>query len=151
MPRDGLAFLLPLARDRRGVSALEFALVAGILATILLGVWDLGNAAQQQIRMQEALRAAAQYALSFPTDSTGIRNAVTAALPSGWTNVSVSTPTSSCSCWSASGGTTTSSTCSCPSGSTLQRFITLGVSRPFSPMLLSSITSVSARYAIRYQ
>lgn len=145
------AALSLLARDRRGISALEFGLVGGVLVVLVLSVWDLGSAAQQEIRLQEALRAAAQYASSFPTDTAGISNAVTNALPAGWADVSVATPTNSCACWSSSGGTAASSTCSCPTGTVLERMITLGVSRPFSPLLIQSITSISASYVVRYQ
>ena len=140
-----------LGRDRRGAAALEFGVVAGLLVILLLGVWDLGNAAQQEIRMQEALRAAAEYARSFPTNTTGISAAITAALPSDWTNVTVATPVDSCACWAPGTGTTASSNCSCPSGTTLARFLTLAASRPFSAMLIQSLTSISASYVLRYQ
>jgi Flp pilus assembly protein TadG len=123
--------ILSSFRDRRGASALEFGAVGAVLAGLLLGVWDVGNAVQQQIRLTEALRAAAEYARSFPTDSTGISDAVTRALPSGWTNVTVSV-------------------CAAPT-CTPQGFISLSASRPFSAALIRSITSISASYVIRYQ
>ena len=140
-----------LARDRRGVSALEFGLIGGLLATLLIGTWDIGNAAQQRIRLQEALRAAAEYARSFPTDTAGISGAVIGALPAGWADASVAAPVATCACWDSASGSVASSTCTCPTGETLQRFLTLGVSRPFSAMLVKSITLVSASYVLRYQ
>jgi Flp pilus assembly protein TadG len=72
-------------RDRRGVSAIEFAIIAPIAATVMLAAFDLGNAAQQQIALREAVRTGGQYAIHFPTNPSDIRAAVTSALPSGWT------------------------------------------------------------------
>ncbi len=150
--RSARTFRRPhVAADRRGISALEFGLIGGLLATLLLGAWDIGNAAQQQIRLHEALRAAAEYARSFPTDTTGITSAVSGALPGGWTDASVAAPVASCACWNASSGSSASSTCTCPTGETLERFLTLGVSRPFSAMLFRSLTLVSSSYVLRYQ
>ena len=150
--RSGLSSLL---RGRRGVAAVEFAVVAGIAVVVMLAVWDLGNAAQQTIRLQEALRAAGQYALAFPTDAGGISNAVTNALPGGWTDVTVSGPNYSCNCWSSSSSSATASgvapDCTCPNGLTLQMFVQIGVMRPFTPALISTLTSVSASYVVRFQ
>ncbi len=68
-------------RDRRGVSALEFAIIAPVIVLLLLGAYDLGNAAQRQIRLLEAVRSGGAYALSWPTDVSGIETAVANALP----------------------------------------------------------------------
>lgn len=143
-----------IADDRRGVAALEFALIAGMLVTLFLGVWDVGNAAQQEIRLQNALRVAGEYALSFPTDAAGIVNQVTNALPAGWTDVMVTGPTYSCSCWSATQGSFAASgtapACSCPAGSMLQQFLEIGASRPFSPLLIRSLVSISSHHVVRF-
>jgi Flp pilus assembly protein TadG len=89
-------------RDQRGVAAFEFILIGFVLITVLFAAAGFGNVAQQQIAIQTAVRAGGEYARFFPTDSTGIENAVTNALPSGWTLSA--TPTVTCSC----NGTTTS-------------------------------------------
>lgn len=150
--RFGLSCLL---RARRGVAALEFAVVAGITVVVMLAVWDLGNAAQQTIRLQEAVRAAGQYALTFPTDVGGITNAVTNALPGGWTDVTVSGPSYSCSCWSSTSSSATASgvapDCTCPNGLTLQMYVQVGAARPFSPTLIATLTNVSANYVVRFR
>lgn len=142
-------------RDRRGIVALEFALIGGMLVMVMLAVWDIGNAAQQTIRLHEALHAAGQYALSFPTDQTGIRRAVTNALPSGWTNVTVSGPAYSCTCWSSSGSSAdpsgTAPACSCPDGLTVEEFLQIGASRPLAPLLIQTLSAASASYVVRFQ
>jgi len=83
-------------RDRRGAAALEFMLIASALFTLLLAVAGFGDVTQRQIAIHSAVRAGGEYARFFPTDSTGIQNAVTNALPSGWTLSA--TPTVTCSC-----------------------------------------------------
>lgn len=103
-------------RDRRGAATLEFMLIASALFTLLFAVAGFGDVTQRQIAMQSAVRAGGEYARFFPTDPTGIQNAVTNALPSGWT-LNPATPTVTCTC----AGTTTSctaigtgTTCSAP-------------------------------------
>ena len=68
--------LLARMRDRRGVSALEFAVILPLLVIVFAGVFDLGNALQQSIRLEGAARAAAQYAFSNPNDEAGIRKII---------------------------------------------------------------------------
>src|SRR5712672_2574184 len=51
-----------LARDRRGMSAVEFGLAAPVFLAMLTPVIDLGLAFSQQIRVNQAVEAGAQYA-----------------------------------------------------------------------------------------
>lgn len=59
-PRKGFVRAL---RDERGVSAVEFALVAFPLFLILLGVWDFGLGIWQYNAVSEAARSAARFAI----------------------------------------------------------------------------------------
>ncbi len=135
---------------------MEFGMVVPVIAIIVLGTYDLGNMIAIRTKLDDALHAGGTYAMSYPTSYTNIQSAVTAALPAGWTDAVVSAPVVTCSCWAA-GGAVTSADCStdpiCPIGQVNQRFITLAVSRPFSPLLLSPVTfdSVSTSYVIRVQ
>jgi hypothetical protein len=123
----------------------------------MLYTYDLGNLAQQKIWLTESVRAGGTYASIFPTDTTGITNSVMNAL-AGWSDAKVDTLKSSCACWSASSGTTswndlsymTSSCPVCPGG-TVQRFVTLGVSRQFKGLFLTSIKTISASYVVQVQ
>jgi Flp pilus assembly protein TadG len=136
-------------RDRRGVAAVEFALIAGALMTLLLGVYDIGNAIQQRLVLQQALRAGGLYAVSFPTQSDGIAAAINAALPASWqANVTVTPPRMWCTC--SGSGTTDSCPLSC-AGGTPQVFVTLGVSRPYSPYLFRALGDNTASYVVRVQ
>jgi Flp pilus assembly protein TadG len=140
-------------RDRRGVSAVEFGATVPVLVVIVLGTYDLGNLVQMRMKLSEAAFAGGQYAVAFPSDSTGIATTIRAALPSGWTDVAISGPTTACSCWS--GGAEAASSCAsdpvCPTGQVVQRSVTLGLTKPYSPLLVMSLTSISASYVARIQ
>jgi len=146
--------------DRRGIAATEFAIIGGVLLTLVLAAYDLGSAVQQSIRLTLAVRAGGQYAVSFPTDATGINAAFTNALPSYLQQ----TTTSAIGCECVSGGAASSGACDlsatqascdqCPAGTT-ERFVHVTASAPFSPFVapfqFSAITSSSACYVARVQ
>jgi Flp pilus assembly protein TadG len=94
-------------RDQRGAATLEFMLIASALFTLLFAVAGFGDVTQRNIRLQSAVRAGGEYARFFPTDTTGIQNAVANALPSGTLS---GTPTVTCYCNVA--GVSTSTSCS---------------------------------------
>src|SRR3954451_24792019 len=82
--------------DQCGISALEFVVIAPLMLTMVLGVYDVGNAIQQSIELRQAVRAGGQYALAFP-DALDIPSKISAAI----TDVPANTPTVSgvtCSC-----------------------------------------------------
>jgi Flp pilus assembly protein TadG len=56
------------ARDERGVSAVEFALIVPVLLISLLGVADLGNVVYKRSDMESALRAGVQYFMNGGDD-----------------------------------------------------------------------------------
>jgi len=151
-----------LLRHRRGISAVEFALIAPVLGVILFAMIDVGGAAFQYIELVQALSAGSAYAINHSSDTSGIQGAVSAALPSGWTNVTVGAPLYFCmssanSCSSPPAGGATSpiaaSTC-CPSGTCTSsgQAIYLTASRPNSSIILSSIgTTLHACEIARFQ
>src|SRR5205823_12183239 len=69
-----------LARDRRGMSAVEFGLAAPVFLALLTPVIDIGLAFSEQIRVNQAVEAGAQYASSNPYGgspwSTGVQAAI---------------------------------------------------------------------------
>src|SRR6266568_2113813 len=77
--RRGARRLALLMRSERGNSAIEFALATPILLGLLVPVADLGMAFSQQLQVQQAAQAGAQYALLHGWNSSAISNAVTAA------------------------------------------------------------------------
>jgi Flp pilus assembly protein TadG len=55
-------------RDKRGTSAIEFALVAPLLAAATIGMADVNTMAYGAANMQTAVRAGVQFAIAGGTD-----------------------------------------------------------------------------------
>ncbi len=141
-------------RDRRGVSAVEFGVTVPVIVLILTATYDIGNLVQMRMKLSEAAYAGGQYAVAFSDSNSGVLAAVNAALPAGWTDVTMSGPTSVCTCWSAGGGEAAASCASdpvCPTGQVLQRTLTLSLTKPYTPLMMISLTSISASYVARVQ
>src|SRR5947209_5111210 len=75
-PHRSFATLL-LATD--AIAAVEFAVIAPLLAGILVPVTDLGMCLYQKMQVQNSAQAGAQYASAHGWNSTSIQNAVTGA------------------------------------------------------------------------
>lgn len=71
-----LAMLRSAARCKRGAIAVEFALIAPVLAALALGLFEYFGATHQAMQLASAARAGAEYAMSYPSDSAGIEQAV---------------------------------------------------------------------------
>lgn len=140
--------LRSVLRDRGGVAALEFVIVMPVLALIMVATADLGNALQQSIRLETAARAGAQYALSYPSDDTGITAQVRNSLI-GWadgSDITIGTPTLRCVCpGNASVTCANEDACS----ATTQQFITVSVTRPHAPLLITQLTTLQGRAEVR--
>src|SRR2546421_11584408 len=88
-----------LARDRRGMSAVEFGLAAPVFLAMLTPVIDIGLAFSQQIRVNQAVEAGAQYASSNPYAGTSWATAVSSAITNATTlSVSPSVGGETCGC-----------------------------------------------------
>lgn len=155
--RGMLGQLARLGRNEHGGPAMEFALIGPVLAVCLVFVYDLGNALQQHIRMREAVRAGGLYAVSFPTDFTGMVSTVSAAVPD-WNasneGLSVRTVSWNCYCWTSV--TNTSSALDCASSCStstqeLQRFVSFSATKSFSALFLTNITLISVNHVSRVQ
>jgi Flp pilus assembly protein TadG len=150
----GLTQLVILVRalrsNRSGVAAAEFALIAPVMLILLLGVYDIGNAIQQRLQLEQAVRAGAQYALSWPDQISGIKAAITAALPSSW-NATVDANY----CHSGTSPASSPASPSCPaatcSGSTTETLVTLCASTTSTAFLFPSVAGNSVTYVIRVQ
>jgi Flp pilus assembly protein TadG len=131
-----------ISRDRRGVAALEFALVATVMLILLLGGYDVANVIQIRLQLQQALRVGGQYAMAYPTQDlgnnaagqNGIILAVKQALPN-LPNVTVPSPVMSPS-----------------AGDGPPYYMTLTASAPYTPLLILGPTiENSVTYVVRFQ
>ena len=156
-------------RDRSGVAALELALVAPILITLMIGSIDIGAAQLRQAQITRPLAASAEYATlagqNNVAQATIISNAKT--LAGALTGPFIGAPTvmsavlnnnaaagSTC----CPGSTWTCSTVSgyaCADGSTAGVYLTIKASYPFKALIAADTnlvgTTLSASIVARLQ
>ena len=60
----------------RGQSLVEFALIATLLISLLLGVVDFGRAYFTQVKIKNAVAEGGYYAIQNPENDTGIRSQI---------------------------------------------------------------------------
>src|SRR4051794_5990604 len=156
MLRPSLARISGLVRDRRGVSAVEFGLAAPVFLAALSPVIDLGLAFSQQIKLNQAVEAGAQYASINPyngsTWSTNVQSAMTNATaltvsptvgaetcgcPNSTSTAIVSHDTLS-TCGTANGGT------ACSDGSQPGYYVTISAQSTYASVMPYSVLCTSA-------
>jgi Flp pilus assembly protein TadG len=119
-----------LLRDRRGVAAIEFALMTPVFCLLLAGVVDLGGALYTKFKLDSAVTAGANFAqinaanvssTGGPALATNIATIVETSEGAGWADDSVvvnNGPTASVTGGTAASGGTASNAdvCYCPTG-----------------------------------
>jgi len=122
--------LLSLFADRRGVAAIELGIVVPVLALLVAGSIEVGNALYQQFQLNSAVTSASNYAIvnssqvnatNGGTLASNIATIVESSYSAGWANVTVvvndgpaTTVTSGSS--SSSGTASNAGFCYCPTG-----------------------------------
>ena len=71
--------LAKIRRDKRGTSAIEFALIAPVLCGVVVALADVNAMGMGAANMQTAVRAGAQYAMSGGTDAVTAQSKADAA------------------------------------------------------------------------
>ena len=123
-----------LARDDRGASIVELALVVPIMGSLLIGMVDLSRAYSHKLKLEQAAQRAIekvqQYQAASSTYGTLQTEAATAA------NVATSNVT--IDFWLECNGTrATDYNSVCTSGQTYARWVTVDVTGTFSPLFKS--------------
>jgi Flp pilus assembly protein TadG len=116
-----------------GNAAIELAVLAPPLILLAVGTVDYGLAIYNQIEVQNAAQAGAEYALKYGYTITGISGAVTAATP-----LAVSaTPAPAQSCGCPSGTSITPATCgtNCPSGFAAGSYVTVNAQATYTTLV----------------
>ena len=153
MPRNrALLRLRRLGRDRRGATAVEFALILPVLIVALVGLADYGLMVYDSNELENAARAGAQYALKGhdeSEDDAAIEDAALAALPDG-TGVAVAV-SRACLCPDGTGATCGDEcTDEVPAG----RYVTVRLDRDYVPLfgfILDNPTPLAAEAKMRIQ
>src|SRR5438309_8857727 len=141
-----------LARDRRGMSAVEFGLAAPVFLAMLTPVIDLGLAFSQQIRINQMVEAGAQYATANPYNGTTWATNVSSAMTNATTlSVSPVVGAETCGCPNSTStaivtgsyGTPPSCSGSCADGSSPGYYVTLSASLTYTSVMPYSILGTS--------
>ncbi len=137
-----------LAASGRGAAAVEFALLATVIAAMLTGIANYGMAQFDKMALESAAHAGAQMAIKDRTDTTAIKNAAVNA-----TNLSITTSDVSTaeSCWCADVGASATCGVTCNDGDPTQYFMTVTVSETFTLLILGTNIALSESAKVRTQ
>ena len=154
-----------LARDRCGMSAVEFGLATPVFLAMLTPVIDLGLAFSQQIRVNQAVESGAQYASSNPYAGTSWASAVSSAMTNATTlSINPSVGAETCGCPNSTstaivtGSYGTPPNCtsnSCPDGSSPGYYVTINAQVTYTSVMpysiLGSSTTLSSQAVVRVE
>jgi Flp pilus assembly protein TadG len=150
MNRFSARAALDLGADRRGVAAVEFALIAPVLCLLVAGLIDGSRLIVQTMQVKAAAQAGADYARKNGWDAAAISNAVTSA-----TSITVNAspaPAQTTACVSGMVIAPTAGA-TCAAGGTPGKFITVAAQAPFASIMpwpgLSQPTTVAAQSVVR--
>lgn len=150
----GFPIILAALRRKSGNAAIEFALIAPVLALMLVGMTDLGIGLYERMEIRNAAQAGAQYAVVKGWNASAIQNAVTSA--STLSGVSATpAPTESCGC--ASGTTIASASCGslCPNGAKAGTYVTVNAQAQYATIFsypgLANPLTLNAQSTVRIQ
>lgn len=118
--------------DRRGVTAIEFAMIAPILIALMISIVDLGVGMYTDTQLANAAQAGATYAMQKGYDA-GVITTVTQA-STRLTGVSVAV-SQYCGCPSNTGVVTATCGSSCSGGLTAGTFAQVVATKDYSPLL----------------
>lgn len=123
-----------LARDDRGASIIELALVAPVIASLLIGMVDLSRAYSYKLKLEQAAQRAIEKVQAYQTSTstyTTLQSEAAAAAGVPTNNVTIDY-------WLECDGTRASNYESvCTSGQTYARWVTVSVQGTFTPMFRS--------------
>jgi len=118
----------------RGAVAVEFVIIAPILALMLVCTLDLGMGIYRKMQVQNGAQAGAGYAVLHGFTASSIETAVTSA--TSFTGVTASpAPSEFCGCASSSGVSTATCASTCSGGSSPGTYVTVSAQGTYSTML----------------
>jgi Flp pilus assembly protein TadG len=135
-----------VVRERQGVAAVEFAVVAPVLITLLAGAANVGFAVDHAIALANAARAGAQHLIAKPSDTAGASTVAQAVLPGSTAAVSAMVCTCPASVSAATGGNAVDCvTGSCATNVGMVRSLTITVT--MAPRQIPGLPSFAANQA----
>jgi Flp pilus assembly protein TadG len=119
-------------RDRSGVGAVEFAIIAPLLIFMFVAMADLGLGIYQNMQVDSAAQYGAQYALVNGYNSGAITSAVKSSTDLSSLTV---TPTSFAGCAGSNGVVPQLGTGLCNDGSTAGTFVRVSVTHAYTTLI----------------
>ena len=143
MIRNALSRLL---RNERGASLVELALTAPFMATLVIGMSDIARGYSMKLQMEQAAQRTIEQVEQQRSVASSYNDSLTAEATSAMTDAGYSsgntiTPDSWLEC-SADGTTWTrasSFTGACAANETTARYVSISISRSFSPMFRTRV------------
>lgn len=137
-----------------GTSAVEFCIIAPMLAAVLVPLIDLGLAFYQQMQVDDAAQAGAQYAMAHGWNTSAIQSAVTGA--TGLAGVSASpAPSRSCGCPSGTAVTAADCGSTCDDGQSARTYVTVSARATYTTLIpyptIGSSVVLTAQSTVRVQ
>src|SRR5205085_7051273 len=131
----------------------EFSIVAPVLALVIIPLIDVGMGIYQQMQVQDAAQAGAQYAMKHGWSVAAIQSAVTGA--TALTGLTAPTPTKSCGCPGESSVTAAACGSTCPDGQSAGPCVTVSAPATYLPLppypVLGSSVPLTAQATARIQ
>lgn len=112
--------------SERGNFSVELGLSCLFLLPMLAGLLHYAGVIQQTMQLRQAARAGVEYAITYPTDTAGITQAVTSSSAMDSTGIAVAVNLF-CEC---PDGTSVSCTGTCASGASMNGYVRVTVSQP---------------------
>jgi Flp pilus assembly protein TadG len=128
--------------DQRGVAAVEFALIAPVLAVVVAGIALVAPFVQANNAMRDGLTAGSRYVMAGGTSPTVIQSITLSAWP-GHGSSATATVTQYCSC----AGVQNACTNLCADGTVPQGYTVIQTSSPYGGSLTQQ--TITAQQTIR--
>jgi Flp pilus assembly protein TadG len=146
--------LRAMSDDRRGVAAIEFAVMAPTLVMMTICTLDLGMGIYRNMQVQNAAQAGAQYAMVHDFDANVISSVVSNA--TGLSSISASPPPMQyCGCATSIGVANIACGLTCPAGAVYGNYVQVSAQGTYKtilpyPMIANDFT-LTAQSNVRVQ
>lgn len=120
------------------------------LMLLLFATFSIGLYVYEQMLLGQAVRAGAQYAISFPTEIDGIKGKIRAALPEPLNREMLEPVVTTCHC----DGNGSGCALVCADGAPQQTFVTISAALPAAPIVGSGFGAIpppAVSYVVRVQ
>lgn len=120
-----------LARDERGTSLIEMAMVAPVLATLLVGMVDISRAYSAKLQLEQAAQRSIEKVMQYQADSSTYATLYNEAATAAGVRVQDVTVDYWLEC---NGSRSADYSTSCTGGQTYARYISVSINKDYRPM-----------------